>query len=170
MSTTFRSLGAPAPVADRLAARGITEPFPIQTATLPDALAGRDVCGKAPTGSGKTIAFGIALVARAGRAVPKRPRGLVLVPTRELAAQVAKELLELGGRSGPRVLSIYGGVGFGPQITALRKGIDIVVACPGRLADLVRQGEVHLDEVELVVLDEADRMACLLYTSDAADE
>jgi superfamily II DNA/RNA helicase len=159
MSSTFLALGAPASIADRLAARGINEPFPIQAVTLPDALAGRDVSGRAPTGSGKTIAFGIPLVARVGRAAPKRPRGLVLVPTRELAAQVAQELTALGGRKGPSVLAVYGGVGFGAQITALRRGVDIVVACPGRLADLVQQQQLVLGDVELVVIDEADRMA-----------
>ncbi len=159
MSSTFLALGAPPAIADRLAARGITEPFPIQAATLADAMAGRDVCGKAPTGSGKTIAFGIPLVARIGVASPRRPKGLVLVPTRELAAQVADELKELGGKKGPSVVSIYGGVGFGPQIAALRKGVDILVACPGRLADLIQQNQLRLDEVELVVIDEADRMA-----------
>lgn len=159
MSMTFHALGAPTAIADRLTARGIAEAFPIQVATLPDALAGRDVSGKAPTGSGKTIAFGIPLVARVGRAAPKRPRGLVLVPTRELAAQVAQELLELGGRKGPSVLAVYGGVGFGNQISTLRRGVDIVVACPGRLADLLQQGHLVLSDVELVVLDEADRMA-----------
>ncbi|MEA3056950.1 MAG: hypothetical protein QOD30_2382 [Actinomycetota bacterium] len=159
MSSSFLALGAPASIADRLAARGINEPFPIQAATLADALAGRDVSGRAPTGSGKTIAFGIPLVARVGRAAPRRPRGLVLVPTRELAAQVAQELTALGGRKGPSVLSIYGGVGFGPQIAALRRGVDIVVACPGRLADLVQQQQLQLGDVELVVIDEADRMA-----------
>jgi superfamily II DNA/RNA helicase len=161
VSSSFFALGVPSPIADRLAFRGITEPFPIQAAALPDALAGRDVCGKAPTGSGKTIAFGIPLVARIRNAAPRRPKGLVLVPTRELAAQVAAEITELGGRKGkgPSVLAVYGGVGFGPQISALRKGVDIVVACPGRLADLVNQQQLTLDAVELVVLDEADRMA-----------
>jgi superfamily II DNA/RNA helicase len=159
MSSTVLALGAPASIADRLAARGITEPFPIQSATLPDALAGRDVSGRAPTGSGKAIAFGVLLVARVGRAAPRRPRGLVLVPTRELAAQVAQELTALGGRKGPSVLAVYGGVGFGAQITALRRGVDIVVACPGRLADLVQQQQLQLGDVELVVIDEADRMA-----------
>jgi superfamily II DNA/RNA helicase len=159
LSSTFLALGAPAPIVDRLAARGIIDAFPIQAATLPDALAGRDVSGRAPTGSGKTIAFGIPLVARVGRAAPRRPRGLVLVPTRELAAQVAQELVDLGGRKGPSVLAVYGGVGFGGQISALRRGVDIVVACPGRLADLVQQDQLRLDEVELVVIDEADRMA-----------
>jgi superfamily II DNA/RNA helicase len=161
VSSPFLALGVPAPIADRLAARGIDEPFPIQAATLPDALAGRDVCGKAPTGSGKTIAFGIPLVARVGKAASRKPKGLVLVPTRELAAQVAAELTALAGgrREGPTVLAVYGGVGFGNQISALRRGVDIVVACPGRLADLVTQGHLTLDAVELVVLDEADRMA-----------
>jgi superfamily II DNA/RNA helicase len=156
---TFHALGAPVAIADRLAARGIVEPFPIQAMTLPDALAGRDVCGKAPTGSGKTIAFGIPLVARVTTAQPTRPRALVLVPTRELAAQVAVELQELAGRNGPSVATFYGGVGFGPQLAALRRGVDIAVACPGRLADLVQRGDVRLGDVELVVLDEADRMA-----------
>jgi superfamily II DNA/RNA helicase len=160
MSTpTFHALGAPAPIADRLAQRGIVEPFPIQAMALPDALAGRDVSGKAPTGSGKTIAFGIPMVARVERAQPRRPRGLVLVPTRELAAQVAQELQQLGGAKGPRVATFYGGVGFGPQLAALRRGVDIAVACPGRLADLVQRREIHLGDVAFVVIDEADRMA-----------
>jgi superfamily II DNA/RNA helicase len=158
-TTTFASLGAPASIVEGLAARGITEPSAIQAATIADSLAGRDVSGKAPTGSGKTIAFGIPLVARVGKGAPKRPRGLVLVPTRELAAQVCRELTELGGRRGPRVLAVYGGVGFGPQLGALRQGVEIVVACPGRLSDLVNRKDIVLDDVELVVLDEADRMA-----------
>ncbi len=159
MSSAFASLGVASDVAERLADHGITAPFPIQAATIPDALAGLDVCGRAPTGSGKTVAFGIPLVTRVGRARPRRPRGLVLVPTRELAAQVRTELVRLAGPKGRSVATIYGGVGFGPQIEALRRGVDIVVACPGRLADLVTRGEVVLDDVELVVLDEADRMA-----------
>jgi superfamily II DNA/RNA helicase len=159
VSSTFSALGVPAPIVDRLSARGITDAFPIQAATLPDALAGRDISGKAPTGSGKTIAFGIPLVARVTKAAPRKPRGLVLVPTRELAAQVATELTALGSKKGPTVLAIYGGVGFGPQINALRRGVDIVVACPGRLADLIAQRQLTLDAVELVVIDEADRMA-----------
>jgi superfamily II DNA/RNA helicase len=158
-STTFAALGVPADVASRLAQRGITEPFPIQEATLPDAIAGRDVCGKAPTGSGKTLAFGIPLVTRVGKAQPRKPRGLVLVPTRELANQVRDELVELAGPKGVRVLTVFGGVGFGGQVQALRRGVDVLVACPGRLADLVQQGEVDLGHVEVAVLDEADRMA-----------
>ncbi|MBK9179400.1 MAG: DEAD/DEAH box helicase [Acidimicrobiales bacterium] len=142
-----------------LAARGLESPFPIQVLTLPDGLAGRDLCGRAPTGSGKTLAFGIPLVARVSRATPRYPRGLVLVPTRELAAQVERELDLLGRARGVRVASCYGGVGIEGQRRALRRGVDVLVACPGRLGDLIRQGEVHLDQVEVVVLDEADRMA-----------
>jgi superfamily II DNA/RNA helicase len=156
---SFAALGVPAPIVAGLERRGITAPFPIQVATLPDALAGRDLCGRAPTGSGKTIAFGIPLVHRVGRARPGHPRALVLVPTRELAGQVERELRALAGPGRPRTLVVYGGVGFGGQLAALRRGVDVVVATPGRLADLVHQGACHLDEVDLVVLDEADRMA-----------
>ncbi|CAN5692126.1 DEAD/DEAH box helicase [soil metagenome] len=159
MSRTFAELGVPADIAERLAQRGIAAPFPIQTATLPDALAGRDICGKAPTGSGKTMAFGIPLVARVPKAKPRRPRGLVLVPTRELAGQVRDELALLAGPRGRTVAAFYGGAGFGAQLAALRSGTDIAVACPGRLADLVQRGAIRLDSVELVVIDEADRMA-----------
>ena len=159
MSSTFADLGVPAPIVATLTEQGIDAPFPIQAMTLPDALAGRDLCGKAPTGSGKTIAFGIPLVANIGPADPRRPRGLVLVPTRELASQVRDELLMLSGQRGRRVEAFYGGNGFGTQLNALRRGVDIAVACPGRLMDLVNRGDVKLDEVELVVIDEADRMA-----------
>ena len=163
MSPSFADLGVPAPLCATLARRGIDEPFPIQAATLPDALAGRDVAGKAPTGSGKTLAFGLAIAARArvGRpAEPRRPRALVLVPTRELAAQVQRELAALidERRDGP-VAAVYGGVGYGPQRKLLARGASVVVACPGRLEDLVATGDVVLDKAELVVLDEADRMA-----------
>jgi superfamily II DNA/RNA helicase len=162
LSTTFADLGVPAAVARRLADAGITEPFPIQAATLPDGLAGRDLCGRAPTGSGKTLAFGIPLVERLARA-PKprarRPRGLVLVPTRELANQVRDQIVDLAGDARPSVVTLFGGVGFEPQLRALRRGVDLAVACPGRLADLVSRGDVILDDVEIVVLDEADRMA-----------
>jgi superfamily II DNA/RNA helicase len=158
-SPTFAALGVPAPIAERLAARGIEQPFPIQAATLPDALAGLDVCGRAPTGSGKTIAFGIPLIASSTKAAPKRPIALVLVPTRELASQVAAELVALAGGKKPTVLAVYGGVGYRPQVTQLQRGVDILVACPGRLADLVQQGHVRLGDVRTVVLDEADRMA-----------
>ncbi len=157
--TTFADLGVPKDLTDALDARGIVDAFDIQSATIADALAGRDVCGRAPTGSGKTLAFGIPLVANVERARPKRPRGLVLVPTRELAAQVARDLTWLGMERGVRVHSFYGGVGFDKQLKALRNGVDIAVACPGRLADLVNQGHFRLDGVDHVVIDEADRMA-----------
>jgi superfamily II DNA/RNA helicase/cold shock CspA family protein len=158
-STTFADLGVPAELVRTLRARGLTDAFPIQAMTIPDALAGRDLCGRAPTGSGKTIAFGVPLVAGVGKARPKRPRGLVLVPTRELAAQVSGELTWLGGGRKLRVAAVYGGAGFGAQLKALRRGVDVLVACPGRLADLIERREVDLDEVEMVVVDEADRMA-----------
>jgi superfamily II DNA/RNA helicase len=163
MFPSFAELGVPAPLCATLARRGIDEPFPIQAATLPDALAGRDVAGKAPTGSGKTLAFGLAIAARAreaGPAAPRRPRALVLVPTRELAAQVQRELAALVDerRAGP-VVAVYGGVGYGPQRRLLARGPSVVVACPGRLEDLVSTGDVVLDKAGIVVLDEADRMA-----------
>jgi superfamily II DNA/RNA helicase len=158
-SRSFARLGVPDDLVAVLERRGITEPFPIQAATLPDAIAGLDVCGRAPTGSGKTLAFGLAAVMRVPRAAPRRPRGLVLVPTRELAAQVQRELQALAVARGHRIATVYGGVGYEPQRKALRGGVEIVVACPGRLEDLVQQGDVRLDEVELVVVDEADRMA-----------
>ena len=159
MTTTFNDLGVAPDLASRLASRGIDEPFPIQVAMLPPALAGRDVCGKAPTGSGKTLAFGIPLVTRISQARPRRPRGLVLAPTRELAGQIEKELTPLAAVRSRSVAAFYGGVGFGHQLNALRRGVDIVVATPGRLADLVDRGDIRLDEVDIVVIDEADRMA-----------
>ena len=158
-STTFAELGVSAELVRTLRARGIVDAFDIQAMTVPDGLAGRDLCGRAPTGSGKTIAFGIPLVAGAAKARPRRPRGLVLVPTRELAAQVCGELEWLGRGRKIRVAAVYGGAGFGAQIKALRRGVDVLVACPGRLTDLIERGEVDLDEVEMDVVDEADRMA-----------
>ena len=159
MSPTFAALGVPAPVADVLAARGITEPFPIQIDTIGHGLAGRDVCGKAPTGSGKTLAFGIPLVVGLPPGTKRRPRALVLAPTRELADQIADEVRMLGAPLGVSVLTVYGGVGYGKQRSQLARGVDIVVACPGRLEDLLGEGALRLDDVERVVLDEADRMA-----------
>ena len=157
MSPTFAQLGVPESICDALARCGITEPFEIQAATIADALAGRDICGRAPTGSGKTLAFGIPLVAGVGRAEPKRPRALILAPTRELAEQISTELRSFSGSV--RIGVVYGGVGYGPQLKALRRGIDILVACPGRLEDLIEQRALSLDAVDRVVLDEADRMA-----------
>ena len=159
MSNTFAALGVPPAVVDALEARGISEPFPIQADTIEPGLAGRDVCGKAPTGSGKTLAFGIPLVVDLPPGTKRRPRALVLAPTRELADQIASELTMLGKPLGVSVLPVYGGVGYGGQRSRLAKGVDVVVACPGRLEDLLSQGALVLDDVERVVLDEADRMA-----------
>ena len=160
----FAELGVPAPVVSALDARGITSAFPIQAATLPDSLAGRDVIGRGRTGSGKTVAFSIPTVvtlAASGSRQARRPRGLVLVPTRELAAQVAETLAPLAAALGLRTTTIFGGVGMQPQINALANGVDIVVACPGRLEDLIQQRKCSLDAVQVTVLDEADHMADL---------
>ena len=155
----FATLGVPDALVDALTRAGITEPFDIQRATIPDALAGRDVLGRAPTGSGKTLAFGIPMLADLNPAESRRPSGLILSPTRELAEQIRRELTPLADAVGLRVLAVYGGVGIGPQASALRRGIDVLVACPGRLQDLVDRGAVSLNHVSRVVVDEADRMA-----------
>jgi superfamily II DNA/RNA helicase len=161
--TAFAELGVPSILTAALAARGITTPRPIQARTLPDALAGRDVLGRAETGSGKTLAFGLPLLVRTATASGKRrarqPRGLVLVPTRELAGQVHDELLPLAAVLGLRLLTVYGGVPLGRQAQELRRGIDVVVATPGRLLDLLGQDACSLDAVATAVLDEADHMA-----------
>jgi superfamily II DNA/RNA helicase len=159
MSTTFAALGISDDIVEALAERGITEPFPVQALTIPDALAGRDVCGKAKTGAGKTLAFGLPMVLRVGHADAGAPRGLVLVPTRELAVQVASELATLAEARSRRVQAVYGGTDLERQIKMLGKGADIVVATPGRLIDLLERKELRLDAIEVVVLDEADRMA-----------
>jgi superfamily II DNA/RNA helicase len=174
---TFEDLGVSHPLTATLARRGVTVPLPIQAHAIPDALAGRDVLGKAETGSGKTLAFGLPLLdrlavaggapgargARGARGVPgargARPRALVLVPTRELARQVHDELAPLARAVGLRPLAVYGGASMGAQARALRAGVELVVATPGRLTDLLRQGACSLDAVEVTVLDEADHMA-----------
>ena len=164
MSKSFADLGVPQNICRALDAKGITAPFPIQAATIPDGIAGRDLCGKAATGSGKTIAFGIPMVMTVKRAAPKRPKGLVLAPTRELALQVADELRAIGGDL--RVLAVYGGAGIEPQLKALRNGVDIVVACPGRLLDVIDRKACDLRDVSFVVVDEADRMADMGFLPD----
>ncbi|QOD11564.1 DEAD/DEAH box helicase [Rathayibacter toxicus] len=169
MSTTptFSALGVPAPLVAALAAQGIAEPFPIQVDTLPDTLAGRDVLGRGKTGSGKTLAFSIPLIARLGGALaggrrrPGRPLGLVLAPTRELATQITAAMQPLADAYNLVTTTIFGGVSQHRQVTALKQGVDVVVACPGRLEDLMKQGLVTLDAVEITVLDEADHMADL---------
>ena len=160
---TFRSLGVPESVARELDKRGLSTAFPIQSATLPTTLAGRDVLGRGRTGSGKTLAFGIPTVVRIAqsstRRASMRPRGLVLVPTRELANQVFASVEPLGASLGLRTTVVYGGVRQGSQVTALRKGVDVLVATPGRLEDLISQGLCDLGAVEVTVLDEADHMS-----------
>ena len=160
---TFAELGVPAALVSALTAGGITAPFPIQIDTLPDTLAGRNVLGRGKTGSGKTLAFSIPLVARLATAKrqPARPTGLVLAPTRELATQITATLTPLAVSYGLKVTTIFGGVPQTRQVAALRAGADIVVACPGRLDDLMRQRLISLDAVEVTVLDEADHMADL---------
>ncbi|HEY3811370.1 MAG TPA: DEAD/DEAH box helicase [Acidimicrobiales bacterium] len=160
---SFAALGAAPELVIALESQGITDPFPIQALTIADALAGRDVCGKAKTGSGKTLAFGVPMLQRldSGRPGPRsrRPRGLVLVPTRELARQVADVLLPLAEKVGLDLTPCYGGAGMDAQIKALADGTDVVVATPGRLIDLRQRGDVDLSQIEVLVLDEADRMA-----------
>ncbi|AGW40598.1 ATP-dependent RNA helicase [Leifsonia xyli subsp. cynodontis DSM 46306] len=164
---TFAELGVPAALVSVVAADGKAEPFPIQADTLPDTLAGRDVLGRGKTGSGKTIAFSLPLAARlgadreGGASRKRRPRGLVLAPTRELATQIDATLAPLAAALGLRTTTIFGGVSQSRQVTALQAGIDIVVACPGRLDDLMKQGILSLDAIEITVLDEADHMADL---------
>ena len=159
MSTTFRQLGLPNGIVRALSKRGINEPFPIQEATIPDALAGKDVCGKAPTGSGKTLAFGLPTLVNCDVPEKNRPSALILAPTRELAEQIKEELQPIARSEQRNVFAIYGGVGYGPQKAALRKGVDVLVATPGRLEDLMEQGAVRLNQCNIVVVDEADRMA-----------
>ena len=161
---TFHQLGLPQPLVTALERRGIHRPFAIQTSALPDALAGRDVLGKAATGSGKTLAFGLPLLARIGAEVKngrRAPRGLVLVPTRELAQQVHDNLAPLGQAIGVQLATVYGGAPMYRQIQQLRRGVDVIIATPGRLQDLISQGEATLAEVVITVLDEADFMADL---------
>ncbi|RUR03591.1 DEAD/DEAH box helicase [Labedella endophytica] len=164
---TFSTLGVPAPLLSVLAADGKTEPFPIQADTLPDTLAGRDVLGRGKTGSGKTIAFAIPLVARlggslsGGKRCPGRPLALILAPTRELATQIDAVVAPLAAAYNLTTTTIFGGVSQARQVSALKSGVDIIVACPGRLEDLMKQGFVSLDAIEITVIDEADHMADL---------
>ncbi len=159
MTSTFASLGVDRRIITGLNSQGIVEPLPIQSLTLKDALQGRDICGKADTGCGKTLAFGIALLQQTEKGQPKNPRSLVLVPTRELAVQVRDVLASVAGPRDVRVSVAYGGVSIQSQIKALKNGVDILVATPGRLIDLVNRRAVHLARITSLVIDEADRMA-----------
>jgi superfamily II DNA/RNA helicase len=162
--SSFTDLGVPARLTEVLTGLGVETPTPIQAATLPDALAGRDVLGRGRTGSGKTYAFLLPLVARLAqgrRARTRSPRALILAPTRELVGQIDTALAPLARAAGLTSRTVFGGVGQGPQVTALRQGVDVLVACPGRLEDLIGQGHCSLADVELTVLDEADHMADL---------
>jgi superfamily II DNA/RNA helicase len=159
MTTTFESLGVAEDVCHALRERGITSAFPIQEMTIPDILAGRDVCGKAKTGSGKTLAFGLPLLQILPHAKPGRPTGLALVPTRELATQVRDELVPAAHARGVRIAAIYGGDPIEKQIKDLKNGVDFAVCTPGRAIDLIERGDLSVADVRHVVIDEADRMA-----------
>ena len=157
--TTFADLGVSPDLTAALESRGIMSPFAVQELTIADALAGRDVCGKAKTGSGKTLAFGLPLLEKVKGADARRPRALILVPTRELATQVRDELAPLGVGRDVTVTAIYGGAKMETQVAELEKGVEIVVATPGRMIDMIERKEIFLDDITQVVLDEADRMA-----------
>ena len=159
MNAEFFELGIEQDLVDVLASNGIEKPFEIQKITIPDVLSNLDVCGKAKTGSGKTIAFGLPIVQLLSKSQPGKPGGLALVPTRELAVQVCKELEPLAAKRKLKIKAIYGGTPIEKQIDVLKKGVDFVVATPGRLIDLLERKEIFLSEVERVVIDEADRMA-----------
>ncbi|WP_344597717.1 DEAD/DEAH box helicase [Actinomadura vinacea] len=168
---TFAELGLPEPLVTALARQGIESPFPIQAAAIPDVMAGRDVLGRGKTGSGKTLAFGLPLLARLSgrRAAPKRPLALILVPTRELAQQVQQNLEPLGRTLGLHFKTVIGQTSMFKQIDALRRGVEVLVATPGRLKDLMRQGACDLSDIEIAVLDEADHMADMGFLPDVTD-
>lgn len=159
--TSFAELGLPQPIVRVLRSQGITDAFPIQEAAIPDALEGRDVLGRGPTGSGKTFTFGLPMLARLAGAPsrPGRPRGLVLAPTRELAAQIRERLTEPAAALGLRVIDVVGGVNINHHIRALAAPVDLLVATPGRAEDLINQKKLDLGSVEVTALDEADQMA-----------
>ncbi|HEY1575052.1 MAG TPA: DEAD/DEAH box helicase [Pseudonocardiaceae bacterium] len=169
---SFAELGLPEPLLRELSRAGLTHPFAIQAATLPDTLVGRDVLGRAATGSGKTLAFGLPMLARlaeSGSARPKRPRALVLVPTRELAAQIADALTPYARALGLWCRIVVGGASFTRQVDALRRGVDLLIATPGRLSDHVRQGTCYLDDIAITALDEADQMADMGFLPQVRD-
>jgi superfamily II DNA/RNA helicase len=169
---TFADLGLPRKLVRALSREGITHPFDIQATTIPDALAGRDVLGRGQTGSGKTLAFGLPAltrIAESGRARPRHPKGLIMVPTRELAMQVADALRPLGRELGLFLATAVGGVPYDRQINGLERGLDILIATPGRLGDLINRGACSLDAVEISVLDEADQMADMGFLPEVTE-
>ncbi|MFD4872158.1 DEAD/DEAH box helicase [Streptomyces sp. NPDC058420] len=170
-AVSFDQLGLPPALVETMTGLGVTEPFPIQAATLPGALAGRDVLGRARTGSGKTLAFGLALLVRISgkRAEPKRPLALVLVPTRELAQQVSDALEPYARTLGVRLATVVGGLSINRQQALLRTGVEVLVATPGRLTDLVSRRDCHLNQVRITVLDEADQMCDLGFLPQVSD-
>ncbi|RSO03486.1 RNA helicase [Streptomyces sp. WAC 06783] len=168
---TFADLGLDEKIVRKLAANGVTTPFPIQAATIPDALAGRDILGRGRTGSGKTLSFGLPLLSRlaGGHTAKKRPRGVILTPTRELAMQVSDALQPYGDVLGLKLKVVCGGTSMGNQIYALERGVDVLVATPGRLRDIINRGACSLDDVETAVLDEADQMADLGFLPEVTE-
>jgi len=158
-TASFSDLGVSDDFVDTLARDGITTPFPIQTLTIPTAMSGRDITGKAQTGSGKTLAFGIPMLEKVGPPESKRPQGLVLVPTRELALQVTRTLDPLLAARSRTAVAVYGGAPMGPQVEALRKGASIAIATPGRLIDLMERKALDPGNITIVTIDEADQMA-----------
>lgn len=168
---TFADLGLPEGVVRKLAQNGVTTPFPIQAATIPDALAGKDILGRGRTGSGKTLSFGLPTMARlaGGRTEKHKPRAVILTPTRELAMQVADALQPYGDVLGLKMKVVCGGTSMGNQIYALERGVDILVATPGRLRDIINRGACSLENVEVAVLDEADQMSDLGFLPEVTE-
>ena len=171
VTVTFADLGLPEAVVRKLAQNGVTVPFPIQAATIPDALQGKDILGRGRTGSGKTLSFGLPLLDRlsGGRTERKRPRGVILTPTRELAMQVSDALQPYGDVLGLKLKVVCGGTSMQNQITALERGVDILVATPGRLRDLIGRGSCSLEDVEVAILDEADQMSDLGFMPEVTE-
>jgi superfamily II DNA/RNA helicase len=168
-TVSFSDLGLSAEIVSALSRQGITMPFEVQTESIPAAMLGKDICCRAPTGSGKTLAFGLPLIAKCPVAEPHYPTALILTPTRELAEQITTVLTPLAEAVSLEVISVYGGVSYNKQMDALRRGTDILVACPGRLLDLIDKGALDLDDVEMIVLDEADRMADMGFIDPVCD-
>ena len=168
---TFADLGLPEGVVRKLAQNGVTVPFPIQAATIPDALAGKDILGRGRTGSGKTLSFGLPTLATlaGGHTAKHKPRAVILTPTRELAMQVADALQPYGDVLGLKMKVVCGGTSMGNQIYALERGVDVLVATPGRLRDIINRGACSLEDVRIAVLDEADQMSDLGFLPEVTE-